>query len=120
VKCHGEEHTPESYARSQSTGIPGQDGFIYRVRAYPSPSRGPTSILVELPEAAGPVAVTATIFDISGRRVREIRTETRSSGSTLLHWNGIDEAGAAVGSGVYLCRVNTDLGSWTGRFVVVR
>jgi hypothetical protein len=121
LRCHGRDHTPEEYERNFThVGVANTTTFRPRIIAFPSPSHGPTTILVESPGAPGRSSVTASIFGVTGRKVRELRTETRGSGQTLIRWDGRDESGTRVGSGLYLCRVRTDAGVWNTRFVVLR
>jgi hypothetical protein len=121
LRCHGRDHTPESYERDLDvTGVSERPAIAFRVRTFPSPSRGPMNLLVESPEASGQTSIIASIFDINGRRVRQLRADARWPGQTVIRWDGMDESGILVGSGIYLCRVDTGQGSWNTRFVVVR
>ena len=45
------------------------------------------------------------IFNAKGQRVRVLVSETQASGWYKLVWNGKDDNGRAVSSGVYLCRM---------------
>jgi hypothetical protein len=70
----------------------------------PNPSRGPVVLSFSLPE---PMDVTAAIWDIAGRRVRELATGRRfEAGPGSLGWDGRDEAGSPAPPGVYLARVS--------------
>jgi hypothetical protein len=44
------------------------------------------------------------VYDITGRRVRDLGTILRPSGRSLVRWDGRDAAGRAVASGVYFVR----------------
>jgi len=46
--------------------------------------------------------VTATVYDVLGRQVRELRREKQIRGVYTLLWDGKDERGAILPSGVYL------------------
>jgi len=48
------------------------------------------------------------IYDILGRAVRKLVDEDLSAGEHLVAWNGADESGAAVASGVYVYRLSVD------------
>lgn len=72
-------------------------------RASPNPSAGATSIEYSCPR---PGAVTARIFDASGRCVRTLLdSERQPAGPNTLHWNGADDAGTRLTSGTYIYRV---------------
>lgn len=45
------------------------------------------------------------IYDISGTIVRTLVQETMSAGKHTASWNGEDESGKPVVSGVYVCRL---------------
>ncbi len=70
---------------------------------YPNPfrataSNSPTALRYSLPARA---LVTATIYDVLGRRVRQLRQQTEEAGEHALIWEGKDERGAALPSGIY-------------------
>ena len=71
-------------------------------RNYPNPFRPSTSIPLHLDRAReGRVAVHA----IDGRLVRTLARGILPSGATTLRWDGRDQAGRRVASGVYLVRL---------------
>jgi len=80
--------------------------------ARPNPATDRSRLLLELP-VAGPV--TAEVYDASGRRVRELVSEFLPAGSHILTWNGTDDAGRVLGTGVYWIRA-----SMQGRDEMVR
>ncbi|MCU0612232.1 MAG: DJ-1/PfpI family protein [Candidatus Eisenbacteria bacterium] len=65
----------------------------------PNPSRGITSLSIDVP---APSAVDVAIFDLSGRRIRRVLRGTLTSGTHVVHWDGFDERGAMVPSGPYV------------------
>jgi len=70
---------------------------------YPNSFNPSTVIRFNLPEQA---AVTLTIHDVLGRTVRTLILErTFAAGSHRLEWNGADDAGNALASGVYFYRL---------------
>ncbi len=90
------------------TGIedPGEEG-LSRVLAlsqnYPNPANPSTTIHFDVPERSGEkVNVCLRIYNIKGQRVRELLDEERSPGSYSIVWDGRNERGAKVTSGVYL------------------
>jgi pimeloyl-ACP methyl ester carboxylesterase len=71
---------------------------------YPNPlASGSTSIRFNVP-AAG-VNSELAIFDIRGRRVKTILAETLPQGEYVRVWDGSDNAGRQVASGVYFYRL---------------
>ncbi|MBU0717202.1 MAG: T9SS type A sorting domain-containing protein, partial [Planctomycetes bacterium] len=70
---------------------------------FPNPFNPTTSISFTLP-AAG--ATSLRVYDVAGRLVRELEIgRFRPAGDHTITWNGRDDAGHPVGSGVYLARL---------------
>ncbi len=46
------------------------------------------------------------VFDASGARVREVEPSSPTAGTWQMTWDGRDNAGEAVPSGIYLCRLD--------------
>lgn len=53
--------------------------------------------------------VRVEVLDLSGRRVRVLVAGAHDVGSHVVRWNGTDDAGRAVGSGVYYVRLRAGL-----------
>ncbi len=69
---------------------------------FPNPFSAEAAISFSLPSAG---RVNVIIYDMSGRAVRTLSdTEMQAAEHTLM-WDGLDEAGNAVGAGVYFCRL---------------
>jgi hypothetical protein len=66
---------------------------------YPNPFNPITCIEYELAQAA---QVVITIYDILGRKVIGLINENQASGKKRVRWDGKDERGITVGSGVYI------------------
>lgn len=69
---------------------------------FPNPFNPSTTLVFSIKDA---VNVSLTIYDVSGRRVRELINERRERGAYRIVWDGRNDAGEAVASGVYLCRL---------------
>ncbi len=61
-----------------------------------------------LSQFAADTAVAVEIFDLSGRRVRQLVSQPRPAGFYSEIWDGRDDHGALVAPGLYLCRVGVD------------
>ncbi|HPG40895.1 MAG TPA: PQQ-binding-like beta-propeller repeat protein [bacterium] len=97
---------------------PQQPQLYVQWATYPNPFNPATTIEFELPERA---VVDIVIYDISGRTVRALLHESRPGGQHRLTWDGRNNSGAPVGSGVYLCKFSTDKGySATKRMTLVK
>jgi hypothetical protein len=85
---------------------------------YPNPFNPVTTITYALPEAS---VVTLRIHDVAGRLVRELQPATLAgSGQHELHWDGRDDGGQAVSSGIYYYRIDASDWSETRPMVLVR
>ena len=51
--------------------------------------------------------VTIEIFNVLGQKVRTLVDETKTAGSYRVQWDGRDDAGSAVSTGLYLYRLST-------------
>jgi len=89
----------------------------------PNPFNPSTTIRFSLPEA-GPV--TLAVYDVNGRLVRNLVGVAASAAQTFLSgqhsvvWDGRDDNGREVASGVYLARLTAAHGVLTRRMVLVR
>ncbi|MBN2104631.1 VCBS repeat-containing protein [bacterium] len=71
---------------------------------YPNPFNPGTCIPYALPE---PAPVTIKIFDLSGREIRTLVHEHQTAGWHRVWWDGTDQRGSAVASGIYVVRLRT-------------
>ncbi len=69
---------------------------------YPNPFNPSTQIRYDLPRA---VPVTLTVYNILGRQVVTLVDELQAAGSYAVRWNGRDQQGKLVGTGVYVYRI---------------
>jgi len=67
--------------------------------AYPNPFNGRAAIPVYAPGAGG--AVELQVYNVAGQRVRTLRGGWLPAGWSRLWWDGTDEGGKRVASGVY-------------------
>jgi hypothetical protein len=95
------------------------------------PSPPPTGILENRPNPFNPRTVlrfaTASdgwarveIVSVNGRVVRSYPAQQFSAGEHELVWNGDDDGGRAVASGVYFARLTTPEGAYAHRMALVR
>lgn len=85
---------------------------------HPNPFGASTEVRFTL-DRGGPV--TATVHDAAGRSIRTLLAGVVTpAGPVALRWDGRDEAGAAVPSGVYYCRIAGGDGVRLTRLVFLR
>lgn len=78
---------------------------------YPNPFNPSTTILYELPQMS---QVEAAIFNLLGERIRTLVNQRQTAGQHRLQWDGRNEFGMPMPSGVYLYRLRA------GEFVQTR
>ena len=66
---------------------------------HPNPFNPSTTIAFELPAT---VPTTLKIYNMKGQLVRTLLDEPRPAGRHRIPWNGLDDRGATVSSGLYL------------------
>ena len=71
---------------------------------FPNPFNSSTTIQFDLPKAG---AVKIEVFNILGQRVKTLINDYKSPGHHLVVWNGENESGDAIASGIYLYRIET-------------
>ncbi|MBN2561176.1 MAG: T9SS type A sorting domain-containing protein [Phycisphaerae bacterium] len=85
---------------------------------YPNPFNPTTTIHFELQESA---TVRIQVLDLAGRKIRDLRSgELLDAGQHSLSWDGRDNAGRPMPSGVYLCRFEVGSHAETRKMTLVR
>jgi hypothetical protein len=84
---------------------------------YPNPFNAETKISFNLAES-GPVDLK--IYDITGRAVRQLVHEDRPAGLSQLIWDGRNDNGSNLVSGVYFARLVTGSVAKTHRLVLLK
>lgn len=86
------------------TETSGELPTAYALRGvWPNPFNASTMIAVDLPVAG---AVELVLFDVLGRRVRDLSTTVPGApGRHVTRWDGRDDAGRDVASGLYFVRL---------------
>ncbi len=92
------------------TDVKGDDGLIPKEFAlgqnYPNPFNPTTTVRFDLPRQA---SVMLEIYNIVGVRVRTLlKGENIGAGRHMIMWDGRDESGRLVPSGVYIYRISAD------------
>ena len=85
--------------------------------ATPNPARGATRLHFELPWSGN---ARLSISDLTGRRIRTLLDETVEHGSRFVTWDGRNEHGGRVASGIYLVRLDWEGQSKIGRVTILR
>jgi len=110
---------PVSLLVTPMVAVPGPSvAYASRLMAnYPNPFGGTTNLAFEVGEAG---KVMIAVYDTRGVKIRTVVNKIYSPGSYLSSWDGRDDNGSTVPSGVYFCRMQT--GSYTGncKMIIIR
>ena len=85
---------------------------------FPNPFNPATSIRYNLPQASG---VSIVIYDLLGRKVRSlIDSEQKGAGYFSARWNGLDDFGGQVATGVYIYQLTTNSKSISRKMILMK
>jgi len=92
-------------------------GTTVLLQNTPNPFNPATTINFVLPSSEH---VTLSVFDSSGKLVRVLVDEPRGSGGHDAHWDGTDNLGNRVGSGVYFYRLEAGKFSQSRKMLLLK
>jgi hypothetical protein len=99
---------------SDNQGIPSR----YKLcRNYPNPFNPTTAIEYAMPRNS---EVVIKIFDLLGREVRTLVTGKHNAGNHQITWNGLDNTGSPVASGVYFYQMTAEGFSETRKLLLIK
>jgi flagellar hook assembly protein FlgD len=82
-------------------GTPEVPGGTHLTGSYPNPFNPSTTISYSM-EESGPLSIN--VYDINGRLQRVLWDDTQIFGAHILEWNGCNDRGERLASGVYFLR----------------
>jgi hypothetical protein len=88
-----------------ATGVPDPAALptAYRLKQnFPNPFNPTTTIAYELPRRSD---IRLTVYDVKGRRIRDLVRKTQPRGRYQAEWSGHDSAGNPAASGIYFYRL---------------
>ena len=98
--------------------LPGSRPLVFRLLPpSPNPVRGRTVLRFDLPVAA---ETRLRIFDVGGRLVRTLVAETLPAGAHEQVWDGKDDDGRAVPTGIHFARLSAGAAHATRKLMVLR
>jgi len=84
---------------------------------YPNPFNPTTTITLSLPQDS---RVSLQVYDVTGRKVRTLADQPLPAGVHKIAWDGRNEGGEAVSSGVYIYRVQAGAFVESRKMVLLR
>jgi hypothetical protein len=97
--------------------VPAPEQAMSLGAAYPSPTRGATSIPFRIQQAS---RVRLMIYDVAGRLRRLVLDRDLAAGAHSTRWDGRDADGARVPAGIYFLRLESGSGAASRPLSVVR
>jgi len=82
---------------------------------YPNPFNPTTTIQFSLPSTQN---VKLVIYDILGRRIKTLLNSNLNKGNYKVQWNGKNDFGSSVSSGVYLYTIRADNKMLSGKMIL--
>ena len=117
VDLHGNESGFALLLPSGSLGVTGgEPRVISLLRPIPNPAREGAEVRYALPRDE---AVSLILFDEQGRQVRVLARGEATAGEHDVAWDGRDDGGARVASGLYFLRLEAEGRRLTQRLAVV-
>jgi hypothetical protein len=104
----------------RTTSIP---KAFYLYQNYPNPFNPSTTIEFRIPENDEDrevVHVSLQIYTIRGQCVRTLLNETKEPGDYKIYWNGTDDNGMNLSSGIYLCQIVAGNYMYTRKMVLLK
>ena len=98
----GEQNT--SYLNVNDLKDPGPEEYAL-LNAYPNPFNGSINIPIIIPSQTNSKVI---IFNVLGQKITEISIEHFGIGKHTISWNGQNELGNDVGSGVYFAQLDIE------------
>ncbi|MDZ7263012.1 MAG: PKD domain-containing protein [candidate division KSB1 bacterium] len=109
-----------NFAVKQSTTVDAEMGSTPVAFAlhpnYPNPFNPETWISFDVPE---PTAVKVVIYNRLGQKVRTLVDETKPAGRYQVRWNGCDDNGRRVSSGIYFYQLESSKFNATRKMILL-
>jgi flagellar hook assembly protein FlgD len=87
---------------------------------YPNPFNPSTTISFDVAGTDTKQPVTLSIYDVRGRRVRRLINSELDPGSHKIHWDGRNDRGQSVASGIYLYTLKAGEERFTRKMTILK
>ena len=84
---------------------------------YPNPFNPSTTIAFSIAKASN---VELAVYDVGGRRVRTLIDGPKAADHYRVEWDGLNDAGTRVASGIYFCRLRSDSFGATKKMILIK
>jgi hypothetical protein len=110
------------YGYEDPVGVPDEGGPVARWLSLeqntPNPFNPVTTIAFTVPDDASEIDLS--IYNVAGARVATLVSGEATPGRQSVVWNGRDDAGERVASGIYFMRLSSDADTRTRKIVLLK
>jgi len=110
------EYIYNAMSGSTTSAVPETGSLLKLNKNHPNPFNPSTSIEFSVDKTQ---SLDIAVFNVQGQRVRQLVSSTFSEGTHQVIWDGRNDRGQMVSSGVYFSRVTPDSGSPVSRKMVL-
>ena len=114
----GEDNTLLKY--DGTTGLKPDDNvspsMFILYQNYPNPFNAGTVITYELKKTT---FINLTVYDLMGKEVVNLVNKEQTAGNYKVNWNGKNNLGEEVSSGIYFCQLNTGFSSRAQKMILI-
>lgn len=86
-------------------------------KAYPNPFNPSTTIHYTLPVSS---EINITFYNVKGQKIRTLTEGMATAGTHQVNWNGQDQKGQSVSSGLYYCVLKTNNVTITTKMMLIK
>lgn len=104
----GVYHDPGTTGVTDPPPLPPVGAVLALAPSYPNPFNPQTTLRLYVPPVSGQPQLRLGIYDVQGRRVRTLHNGPVAAGWHAWTWDGCDDTGRGLSSGVYLLRAQSD------------
>lgn len=105
------------YEDKQTVKVP---QTIILAQNFPNPFNAATVIKFSIPHQLSGSFVTLKIYDVQGRVVKQLANGPMPAGNYFTKWNGNNESGKPVSSGVYIYRLSVGAKNMAGKMILAK
>lgn len=87
---------------------------------YPNPFNASTLIQFTVPINTNPSITVLEVFDMQGRRVKQLLNEFLSAGTYVVRWDGTNQINETLPSGVYFYRIQSNGHKNIGKIMMLK
>ena len=84
---------------------------------YPNPFNPSTSIRYSIPTAEN---VEIIVYDVNGKKISELANNYLNPGTYSITWNGKNDSGINVASGIYYCKIKAGSYTKTNKMILLK